>query len=85
LTAFIFEAQDYNEHNCSLYAPDTGNGFCSRKKTMEAFSFLAFFFNFSGTALEAYLIGAGIFGVRTSAAAEKTNGHQNGNQATSTV
>ena len=76
LTAFIFEAQDYDEHTCALDAPPTGTGFCGRKRTMEAFSFLAFFFNFTGTALEAYLLGAGIFGERTSAATEKTNGHQ---------
>lgn len=75
MTAFIFEAQDYDENNCSLDAPNTGDGFCGRKRTMEAFSFLAFFFNFTGTALEAYLVGAGLFGARTGAATEKTNGH----------
>ena len=82
LTAFIFEAQDYDEHNCNLFGPDTGAGYCSRKRAMEAFTFLAFFFNFTGVVLEGYLLGAGIFGPREGAsAADKTNGHQ----ATSSV
>jgi hypothetical protein len=88
LTAFIFEAQDYNLNNCSLNAPPTGDGFCARKKTMEAFTFLAFFFNFTGIIIEAYLLGAGIFGVRDRAATtEKTNptNGTNGQQAAAAV
>ena len=82
LTAFIFEAQDYNEHSCDFFAPNTGPGFCARKKTMEAFSFLAFFFSLQGTLLEAYLLGVGLFGARTSATTEKAT---NGQQASSAV
>ncbi|KAF2202510.1 hypothetical protein GQ43DRAFT_368984 [Delitschia confertaspora ATCC 74209] len=40
LTAFIFAAQDYNQHNCALHSPGGVNK-CSLKKTLEAFAFLA--------------------------------------------
>jgi hypothetical protein len=39
LTAFIFEAQDYDWHSCANNAP--AGGHCSLKRANEAFSFLA--------------------------------------------
>ncbi|OOQ83536.1 hypothetical protein PEBR_35407 [Penicillium brasilianum] len=41
LTAFIFAAQDYNEHSCYFNAPPGIS--CSRKKANEAFIFLALY------------------------------------------
>jgi hypothetical protein len=39
LTAFIFAAQDYNWHNCSVNAPPGAS--CALKKANESFIFLA--------------------------------------------
>lgn len=50
LTAFIFAAQDYNWHECSVNAPPFLS--CSRKYANEAFIFLAFIFTFFGMLLE---------------------------------
>lgn len=41
LTAFIFAAQDYNEHSCYFNAPPGVT--CGRKKANEAFIFLALY------------------------------------------
>ncbi|PMD18071.1 hypothetical protein NA56DRAFT_691473 [Hyaloscypha hepaticicola] len=43
LTAFIFEAEDYNWQSCSANAP-SGAGSCSLKYASESFTFCAFFF-----------------------------------------
>jgi hypothetical protein len=55
LTAFIFAAQDY-EYNggCAVNSPRLVNK-CSLKRTLEAFTFIAFFTNLVGTLLEARL------------------------------
>ncbi|KAJ5152622.1 uncharacterized protein N7482_009100 [Penicillium canariense] len=50
LTAFIFAAQDYNEHSCYFNAPPGIP--CGRKKANESFIFLAFIFTFFGIFLE---------------------------------
>ncbi|KAF3401937.1 hypothetical protein F1880_009894 [Penicillium rolfsii] len=50
LTAFIFAAQDYNEHSCYFNAPPGVS--CSRKKANESFIFLAFIFTFFGMFIE---------------------------------
>ncbi|KAJ5886016.1 uncharacterized protein N7473_008690 [Penicillium subrubescens] len=50
LTAFIFAAQDYNQHSCYFNAPPGIT--CSRKKANESFIFLAFIFTFFGMFLE---------------------------------
>ncbi|EKG16271.1 hypothetical protein MPH_06525 [Macrophomina phaseolina MS6] len=54
LTAFIFAAQDYNFNNCAANSPAFVNK-CALKKTLEAFTFLAFFTNLIGLILEARL------------------------------
>lgn len=41
LTAFIFAAQDYNQHSCYFNAPPGVS--CSRKKANESFIFLALY------------------------------------------
>jgi len=51
LTAFIFTTQDYNYKRCSLNAPP-GERRCSRKWTLEAFTFLTFFFTLTGAILD---------------------------------
>lgn len=55
LTGFIFAVQDY-EYNggCAVNSPRFVNK-CSLKRTVEAFTFLAFFTNVVGTLLEARL------------------------------
>ncbi|KAJ5715582.1 uncharacterized protein N7483_012763 [Penicillium malachiteum] len=50
LTAFIFSAQDYNEHSCYFDSPPGVT--CGRKKANESFIFLAFVFTFFGMFLE---------------------------------
>ncbi|KAJ6023704.1 hypothetical protein N7540_004501 [Penicillium herquei] len=50
LTAFIFAAQDYNEHSCYFDSPPGVT--CGRKKANESFIFLAFIFTFFGMFLE---------------------------------
>ncbi|KAF4211425.1 hypothetical protein CNMCM5878_002635 [Aspergillus fumigatiaffinis] len=50
LTAFIFAAQDYNWHNCSVNAPPGAS--CALKKANESFIFLAFIFTFFAIGLE---------------------------------
>ncbi|CEL02211.1 hypothetical protein ASPCAL03383 [Aspergillus calidoustus] len=54
LTAFIFAAQDYNQHNCYFRAPPFMG--CSRKRANEAFIFLAFIFTFFGMLMELFSI-----------------------------
>jgi len=54
LTAFIFAAQDYNFHNCVANSPSFVNK-CALKKTLEAFTFIAFFTNLVGQILEGRL------------------------------
>jgi hypothetical protein len=51
LTAFIFEAQDYNEKPCSAFAPP-GATDCGLKHASESFVFLAFFFTLTSLILE---------------------------------
>jgi hypothetical protein len=55
LTAFIFAAQDYNFDNCALNSPGPFVNKCSLKKTLEAFTFIAFFTNLVGTLIEGRL------------------------------
>lgn len=50
LTAFIFAAQDYNQHSCYFSSPPGVT--CGRKKANESFIFLAFVFTFFGMFLE---------------------------------
>ncbi|KAJ5376044.1 hypothetical protein N7509_012930 [Penicillium cosmopolitanum] len=50
LTAFIFAAQDYNQHSCYLSSPPGVT--CGRKKANESFIFLAFIFTFFGMFLQ---------------------------------
>jgi len=54
LTAFIFAAQDYNFDNCMINSPSFVDK-CALKKTLEAFTFLAFFTNLVGQILEGRL------------------------------
>jgi len=55
LTAFIFQAQDYSWQSCSTHGPNSLIGFCSYKKAMEAFTFLAFFFAVTAIILELWI------------------------------
>ncbi|CEJ61614.1 hypothetical protein PMG11_10144 [Penicillium brasilianum] len=77
LTAFIFAAQDYNEHSCYFNAPPGIS--CSRKKANEAFIFLAFIFTFFGMFLEV----AGLWAYRkeNAAAAPVHEKHEPGARA----
>ncbi|KAF4591793.1 might be a transmembrane protein [Ophiocordyceps camponoti-floridani] len=55
LTSFIFAAQDWSGDRCVLAPP--GRGECGKKHTIEAFTFLAFFFLLCNTIAEALLWG----------------------------
>ncbi|KAF2405096.1 hypothetical protein EJ06DRAFT_525652 [Trichodelitschia bisporula] len=54
LTAFIFTAQDYSGKQCHRVSPDDVYA-CGRKTTIEAFSFLAFFFSLINTIIDGWL------------------------------
>jgi len=51
LTAFVFEAEDYNRRSCSRNAPPEHHG-CRLKYALEAFTFLAFFFTLTAAYLD---------------------------------
>jgi len=53
LTAFIFASQDYNFESCAV--SPSGVNQCGIKKTLEAFTFIAFFTNIVGQFLEGTL------------------------------
>ncbi|KAI5295511.1 hypothetical protein KEM52_001173 [Ascosphaera acerosa] len=52
LTGFIFAAQDYNLHDCKVNGPPGAS--CSKKRGMESFLFLGFFFSLVGAIAEAF-------------------------------
>lgn len=54
LTAFIFASQDYSHGRCIFNSPSFVNR-CNLKRTLQAFSFIAFFTNLVGLFLEARL------------------------------
>lgn len=54
LTAFIFASQDYSNGRCVFNSPFFVNR-CNLKRTLQAFSFIAFFTNLVGLFLEARL------------------------------
>ncbi|EGR49590.1 uncharacterized protein TRIREDRAFT_121416 [Trichoderma reesei QM6a] len=56
LTSFIFSAQDWSSDKCSFGQP--GEGHCSRKKAIESFNFIAFFFLLCNTLVEMLLLRA---------------------------
>lgn len=54
LTAFIFASQDYSDGRCFFNSPSFVNQ-CNLKRTLQAFSFIAFFTNLVGLFLETRL------------------------------
>jgi len=72
ITAFIFQAQDYNWKNCEFNGPSTLLGFCSYKKALEAFTFLSFFFTVTAIALEGWIYRKALSAAEVSL---PTNGH----------
>ncbi|KAF3077495.1 hypothetical protein TsFJ059_001507 [Trichoderma semiorbis] len=56
LTSFIFSSQDWSSGKCGFGKP--GEGHCSRKKAIDAFNFIGFFFLLCNTIVEGILLRA---------------------------